>query len=290
MVEKMKKVSLIGERTALKKIIDTLKSTGNFQITFFKSNTTALSPEDTTLKTHYQTELNRVTNVLKYLKVNDKKVTITYSNLKEVTKKENQIQTLLAKFEKEKIDTTSLQTQINLNQTTIDNVQQSRDLPVPAKLLKATKNTFVLAGLISNHDFMRLTNDIDTQSFIYETYPTFNQNLLVVITGDTENYPIAETILDYHFTSFTNDNNFECTPQQQIDFLMEQNQVLLTDLNHQLANTRPTQDQIDLLKTYYDYLINEIDTLEILTSTIQTKYCFIVNGWIPAHTVNLQNR
>lgn len=282
MIEKMKKVSLVGERSALKKVIDTLKATGNFQITFYKSSTTPLSSADTLLKNDYNTELNRVSGVLNFLKANSKPIKLTYQELKQITKKQKQIEKLLCQFEKNKIDVTDLQTQINLNQTTIDNLEKFKALPIAANLLKSTKNTFVLAGLIAADDFKRFTNDIDTKDFIYETYPTDNKQLIVVITGDADNYPIAETIVDYNFTSFPTYYNFERTPLKQIEYLTEQNDNLASELTRIQQNNQPTTEQINLLKTYYDYLLNEIDTLEVLTSTIQTKYCFIVNGWIPA--------
>ena len=275
MIEKMKKVSLVGERTALKKVINTLKATGNFQITFYKSSTTPLSNQDALLKNQYTAELNRVSGILNYYKVNNKPLRLTYQDLKAVTKKQKQLETLLTKLEQAKIQATDLQTQINLNQSTIDNLQPFRDLPVPAHLLKSTKNAFVLAGRIAENDFTR---------FLYETYPTTGKKLLVVITGDAENHPIAETILDYNLIPFPSYYTFNRTPSAQITYLTTQNENLNAELNKVTQRNQPTTEQIELLKTYYDYLLNEIDTLEILTSTIQTKYCFVVNGWIPART------
>lgn len=282
MIEKMKKVSLVGERANLKKVIDTLKASGNFQITFYKSSTNPLSPADASLKNQYNAELNRVNSVLNFLQVNNKPLRLTYQALKNVVKKQKQIETLLAKYEKAKIDSTDLQTQINLNRTTMDSLQQFSALPIPANLLKSTKNAFVLAGLITANDFTRFTNDIDTKNFLYETYPTANKNLLVVMTGDADNHPIAETILDYNFIPFPGYYSFPRTPAAQIDYLNQQNQNLQAELAKIANKHQPTAEQIDLLKTYYDYLLNEIDTLEILAATIQTKYCFVVNGWIPA--------
>jgi len=286
MIEKMKKVSLVGERTALKKVINTLKATGNFQITFYKSNTTPLSSADTALKQQYNAELNRVNGVLNYLQVDNKKLALTYQDLKAITKKQKQLESLLTEFEQAKIKATDIQTQINLNQTTIDNLQKFYDLPIPANLLKSTKNAFVLAGLISATDFTRFTNDIDTKDFICETYPTTNKHLVVVMTGDIENQPIAETIFDYNLIQFPTYYNFERTPAAQIKFLQEQNQSLTNELTQHTAKHQPTTEQINLLKTYYDYCLDEIDTIEILSATIQTKYCFVVHGWIPARVAD----
>ncbi|MBO4726682.1 MAG: hypothetical protein J5598_03740 [Clostridia bacterium] len=286
MIEKAKKVALVGERTALKNVIDTLKATGNFQITFHKSSTNPLSNEDADLKKQYTNELNRVSGVLNYLKANNQAVNITYHNLKNVTKKQKQIENLLTEFEQAKIDATNLQTQINLNQNSIQALQKFRDLPVPAHLLKSTQNAFVLAGLISAADFTRFTNDIDTKDFIYETYPTTNKSLVVVMTGEIENQPIAETILDYNFTPFPSYYEFERTPLAQIDYLSQENLSLTNELTKQAQKYQPTAEQVELLKVYHDYLLNEIDTLEILGSTIQTKLCFVVHGWIPARIAN----
>ncbi|MCM1404019.1 MAG: hypothetical protein NC133_00720 [Prevotella sp.] len=282
----MKKVSLVGERTALKKVIDTLKATGNFQITFYKNSDTPLDADDQARKNDYTAELNRVTSALQYLQADSKPVDLTYQALKSVTKKQKQIETLLTKLEHAKIEATDLQTQINLNQTTITNLQKFRDLPIPAHLLKSTKTTFVLAGLIATADFTRFTNDIDTQDFIYETYPTTHNHLLVVIMGDLDNQPLAETILDYGLTPFPTYYSFERTPLQQIDYLSQQNQTLTEQLTENTRSHHPTLEQVNLLKTYYDYLLNEIDTLDILTATIQTKLCFVVHGWIPARSAD----
>ncbi len=286
MIEKMKKVSLVGERTALKKVINTLKASGNFQITFYKSNTTPLSSTDTALKQQYNAELNRVNGVLNYLQVDNKKLALTYQDLKAITKKQKQLESLLTEFEQAKIKATDIQTQINLNQTTIDNLQKFYDLPIPANLLKSTKNAFVLAGLIPANDFTRFTNDITTKDFIYETYPTANKHLIVIMTGDIENQPIAETIFDYNLIQFPTYYNFERTPAAQIKFLQEQNQSLTTELARHTAKHQPTTEEINLLKTYYDYCLDEIDTIEILSATIQTKYCFVVHGWIPARVAD----
>ena len=286
MIEKMKKVSLVGERSALKKIIDTLKASGNFQITFYKNSANPLSPEDTALKNQYTAELNRTSGIINYLHINNKTLNLNYQDLKSITKKHKQIETLLSRFEQVKIDSTDLQTQINLNQATIDNLQKFRDLPVPANLLKSTKNVFVLAGLISTADFIRFTNDIDTKDFLLETYPTSNKNLIVVLTGDAEQQPIAETILDYNFTIFPEHYHFECTPLEQINLLTKQNQTLTATLTKNHNSNQPTLEQINLLKIYHDYLLNEIDTIDILSATIQTKLCFVVHGWIPASATN----
>lgn len=284
MIAKMKKVSLVGERTALKKIIDTLKADGNFQITFYKNNNNALSPDEMALKNTYHNELKRVTNLLNYLQVDHHAFNLTYQALKNVTKKQAQIEALLTQLEQAKIETTDLQTQINLNQTTITELEKFRDLPFAAHLLKPTKNTFLLAGLLSAANFARFTNDIDTKDFIYETYPTAHKNLLVVMTGDIEQQPIAETIFSYGLTQFPTHYTFECTPLAQIESLAQQNKNLENTITKIIQNNRLTTDQINLLKTYHDYLLNEIDTCEILTATIQTKLCFVIHGWIPART------
>lgn len=282
MIAKMKKVSLVGERTALKELIDVLKASGNFQITFYKNGNNPLSPDDAALKREYQTELNRVTNVLNYLQADNKTFPLTYQALKNVAKKPKPIQSLLTQLEKAKIDTTDLQTQINLNNTTIASLQKFRDLPVPAHLIKPTKHTFVLAGRMSATNFARFTNDIGTDDFIHETYPTDHNDLVVVLMGDVEKQPLAEAILNYGWTPFPSYYHFERTPQAQIEYLTQQNKNLSTSLTKTIQANRPTNDQIVLLKTYHDYLLNEIDTLDILSATIQTKLCFVVHGWIPA--------
>lgn len=286
MIERMKKVSLVGERPALKQVIDGLKANGNFQITFYKNNGTPLTPNDTILKNDYQTQLNRVTNVLNFLHADNKTFNITYQDLKKIAKQQKTIETILTQIEQNKIEINDLQSQIKLNQNTIDNLQPYRDLPISANLLKPTPNTFVIAGLMSALDFNRFSNDIDTQDFICETYLTNHKNLLVVIVGEHEKQPIAETIYSYNLVPFPAQYNFDTTPSAQIELLTQQNQALTTTLNQIQKRNQLTTSQLNLLKTYHDYLLNEIDTLEILSATIQTERCFVIHGWIPARTAN----
>lgn len=281
MIARMKKVSLIGERTALKDVIDTLKATGNFQITFYKSTGTDLDPADLQAKQTLTNQINTISGVLTYLNADSKTLAMTYRDLKGVAKKQAKIDKLVAKLEDDRLQTNNLKSQIAHNQSNIDALTPFAELPIAANLLKNTRSAFVLAGIMSARNLTRFQNDIDTKDFICETYPTAHGELIVVLTGDLENLPIANTILDYEFRAFPANQTFPCTPKEQIAKLTAENQTLTAQITALHQKHQPTVADINLLKTYYDYLLNELDTLEILTATIQTKSCFVVHGWIP---------
>lgn len=281
MITRMKKVSLIGERSALKKVIDTLKATGNFQITFYKSTGTDLDSADRQTKQDLTSQLNTVNGVLTYLNANSKMLTMSYHDLKNVVKKQNKIDKLITKLEDARRQTNELKSQIAHNQAAIEALTPFAALPIAANLLKNTRSVFVLAGIMTAHNFTRFQNDIDTKDFLCETYPAKHGAVLVVLTGDLENLPIANTILDYEFKPFPADQTFPCTPQEQITKLTAANQTLQSKIATLNQKNQPTPDDVNLLKTYHDYLLNELDTLSILTATIQTKSCFVVHGWIP---------
>lgn len=281
MIARMKKVSLMGARTDLKKVIDTLKATGSFQITFYKSTGTDLDAADLATKNQLTTRLSTVGGLLNYLKADHKTLTMTYADLQKVVKKQAKLDKIINRLEQAKIRTTELQSTKNHNLDTIVTLTPFAALPITADLLHHTRRTFVLAGLLSARDLTRFQNDLNTTDFIIETYPAAHGNVIVVMTGDLENLPIAETILDYDFTPFPANQTFPRTPQAQIDYLTAQNAALDAQIAAVTKQAQITNADLNLLKTYYDYLLNELDTLAILSATIQTKTCFVVHGWLP---------
>lgn len=282
MLTKMQKVTLVGEKANLKKVIDTLKATGNFLITFYKTTGNELPPDAAIRKTQLTQDLNTVSALLNYLKADTKPLTMTYTALQRVTKQQKKIDQLITRLTATKNTVAELNRQMQVNQTAIERLQPFAELPIAASLLHHTRSVFVLAGSMTARDFTRFQNDIGTQNFLCETYPARHQKLLVVLTGDQENLPLATAINDYGWLPFPEHQTFNCTPAEQIAYLTQTNQTLTQQIKTLQDKNRPTAAQINWLKTYHDYLLNELDTLAILTATIQTKTCFVVHGWLPA--------
>ena len=282
MLAKMQKVTLVGERANLKKVIDTLKATGNFQITFHKATGNELPPAEAIQKTQLTQDLNTVSSLLNYFKVDNKPLTLSYAELQRVTKQQKKIDQLLTRLTTTKNSIAELNRQQQANQATIEQLLPFAELPIAASLLHHTRSAFVLAGSMLPTDFARFQNDIGTNDFLCETYPTRHKKVLVVLTGDQENLPIATAIYDYGWTPFPEHQNFNRTPAEQIEKLTKTNQTIAEQIKTLQAKNQPTPAQINLLKIYHDYLLNELDTLSILTATIQTKSCFVVHGWLPA--------
>lgn len=285
MIAKMKKVTLYGERPHLKKVIDTLKTTGSFQITFYKTQGTEPNPADVATRAKLQEQLNRVNSVLSYAQIDTKPITLTYQDLQNITKKQKAIDQLLDRLETAKLDAANLTQQINQSQRQIEQLQPFIDLPVDTAWLKTTQRVFVLAGRLHNHDWQRFLNDLGNKDFVAESYPTGKQHVLAVLTGALENLPIAETIEDYGWLPFPDNLAGTGTPRQQIDRLTTQCQAYQAKLTDLTKQRRLNREQSALLKIYHDYLTNELDTLDLLTATIQTKTCFVVHGWLPAKAV-----
>lgn len=282
MLAKMQKVTLVGERTNLKKVIDALKATGNFQITFYKSTGNQLPPDEAIRKTQLTQDLNTVSGLLTYLKADTKPLTMTYAELQRVTKQQKKIDQLITKLTATKNAVADLNHQVQSAQTTIEQLQPFAELPIAASLLHHTRSAFVLAGSMAPTDFSRFQNDLGTNDFLCETYPTRHKKLLVVLTGEQTNLPLATAIYDYGWTPFPEQYTFNRTPAAQIAHLTRTQQELAEQIKTLQTKNQPTAAQINLLKTYHDYLLNELDTLSILTATIQTKTCFVVHGWLPA--------
>jgi V/A-type H+-transporting ATPase subunit I len=305
-IAQMKKVSLTGDKANLKKIIDTIKQTGDFQITFYKNAGADISAEDTALRTKMTTQIADIKNALSFAKTAetdylrlsksqgikvdtnnrglwDNKTAMTYNEIKATAKREKTVADLVAGLENNGNELTDLHTRIAKNNEIMSAISKYITLPVPANLLRNTKHSFTLCGIMPKTEFDRYKNDIEIDKFIADSYPARNDAVCVVVSGDIDELPIADAIYNYKFESFPQ-YSFDRTPAKQIEHLTAENETLNKQIYKVLKSSQITPDEVALLKTYYDYLLNELDNFEILTATMQTKKCFILNGWIPARS------
>ncbi|MDR1917711.1 MAG: V-type ATP synthase subunit I [Christensenellaceae bacterium] len=303
-IAQMKKVSLLGNKSDLKKVIDTIKQSGEFQITFYKNAGADISAEDTAARTKMTTQISNIKNILAFAKnaeqeylrssklyeikiekdnraIWDKITPMTYNEIKNTAKKETAVTGLLERLERQQTELNGLRSKITKNRETISAISKYYALPLSANLIKNTKYSFTLCGVMPETEFLRYKNDIDITNFVTESFPSKNGYVCVVVTGDIDELPVADAIYNYKFESFPS-ISFDKTPAKQMTFLSAENDNLEIQIYKTLKNSQIKPDEVQILKTYYDYLLNELDTFEILTATMQTKKCFIVNGWIPA--------
>jgi V/A-type H+-transporting ATPase subunit I len=291
MLAKMKKVSLIGDRKELKNTVELLKAYGEFQITFYKNGGVELHPADDAARAKMTNELNSIRNMLAFAKACDDKTikrnwdsvtVLPYSEIKKAAKKEKEVINFTNSLERLQIELNDARARLTKNCEMISGLSRYTELPIAMSLLKNTKHTFTLCGIIAETEFARYKNDIDTSDWTIETYPVKKDCTCVVISGDIEQLSIADAIYNYGFTEC----QYKCerTAQEEIDYLRKENETNEDKIKDITKKCQLSQENISLLKLYYDYLLNELDTYEILTSVMQTRECFIVNGWITARS------
>jgi V/A-type H+-transporting ATPase subunit I len=304
MIAEMKKVTLTGNKTDLKKVIDTIKQLGNFQITFYKDAGADISPEDAAVRTEMTNRLNGVKAALAFAKaaesdylrlckrqgVRAEKISggawdtvtaMSYGEMKVINKRGKAVAELVSKLEAIQNELNVLRAKITQNTETILAMRKYAALPIPADLIKNTKHCFTLCGIMPESEFARYKNDIEMDKFACESYPAPNDSVCAVVAGDIDELPIADAIYNYKFEPFPA-VSFGRTPAKQIEFLQKENDNTENEIYKVLKKAQIPAEDIAQLKTYYDYLLNELDNFEILTATMQTKKCFILNGWIPA--------
>ncbi|MDR0383802.1 MAG: hypothetical protein LBH47_00545 [Christensenellaceae bacterium] len=276
----MKKVSISGLKKDLRKVVENLKSTANFQIVFYKNQNEPLSKSDLESKAKFQTQLNSVKNALEFVHADTSAVSISYDQLRKISKKEARIIKLTDKLRQTEGKINSLGDQMDKNQATITSLKPYTLLPVPLSLTKNTKHTFTLCGVMPQKQWKKYKTDINLSNYHYEVFPSVNDNVCVIVTGNIDEIEIANAITEYKFEPCPFD--FNRTPAEEITFLTGQNTDMKSRYEELNKHRRIKSDEVKLLKIYYDYLVNELDTLTILSNAMQTKDCFLLSGWIPA--------
>jgi V/A-type H+-transporting ATPase subunit I len=312
MILQMKKASFVGAKDELKGLIETLKSTGMFEMSFFKKTKTELDSRDNEMRDHYNSVHARVKSALTfaarsfdeyktacktYMKSNpnsgyvnkklkkDKAVwnsisNLTYDELKNVRDSEGLAMELVADLEKQSIKLNDIKNQITRNTELVKDLKPYLNLPMDFDSLRDTKNAFILVGIIPSNQLKKFKGDIDTSKFSVAEYPSSPNKICAIITGHHDDYPIANAIFGYQFerAKFA----FNQTPSEKVQTLSEVNVALDIEKLSTLQKSLLSSKQIELLKHYYDYIANELDTFELQASTLQTQKYYVLNGWIIA--------
>ena len=315
MIAKLRKANIVGHKSELRSVIEVLKSTGNFELINFRRTSNESNAKDNENRDRLVSLQGRTRSVItfaknsasefqsayKVYKRNNKNSTfiaeelknakkdkavwneineITYDALKSASGNADVVNNLIENLETIAARLREIKSAIGKNTETIRDLKPYITLPSDFDRLQDTEHTHILCGIMPANQLERFRGDLDLAKVVIAEYPAGTTKTVVVVTCLHEDAAIANTIYGYGFERcrFRYDQN----AIDKIQTLHELNISLDFEYLTVLKKAIISCEDIRLLKTYYDYLTNEIDTFELQSGALQTERCYILTGWFPA--------
>ena len=288
MILPMKQVSIMARKNELKTVIDTLKESVSFEMTLLsKFETPPENVVDVEYRDYLMSMFARVRSAIEFIKKNSDKNKVwtkvselEYGDLQNVS--EDIMLDLLERMEKISGRQTEIDSAIEKNNDSIAEFRPYENLPMKFSLLQNTKNIFVLCGIIPTGNFVRFRKKTKLDDIFIEKFDAGAGKSCVVIVGHRDNYEAIADILNYRFERCHFDS--DKTAAEVIYDLEMQNMRLSSerDYNTLIGQYSVTDTKIQSLKTYHDYLANELNTYDIIGRTASTAKYYVAHGWIVA--------
>jgi len=120
--------------------------------------------------------------------------------------------------------------------------------------------------------------DFGSTKINIQCFPSGKTNRVVVVTAHRDDAEIANVIHSYDFVPcryiFA-----KTAPDMIADLKCE-----IVDLSSKRVRlskaTQLNPEQDKALKYYYDYICNEVDTIDLAATTLQTERYYVLNGWV----------
>ncbi|MCL2587331.1 MAG: hypothetical protein FWE31_03790 [Firmicutes bacterium] len=280
----LRKISIRGSLEELRAVIEELKSTQAFELSSFKRGKS--EDVESPVLEHYTTLLARINHVLEYSKsVDDKKnsrnysriETLAFDQLKALGKKDGEVLRLIEAKEKLAARASGIKSSIAKHKETIQQLHAFDKFDLKWNKLAPTKSSYILYGIIPTPQLEKFREDFDLSEV-----NIFSQNngdeMGVILIGHKSDQVLVDTIYDYQFRQAQ--FQFDTTPAGQIDALKADIEKLEKDAEQVRVASVLTSAEIKMLKEYYDYAANELDTENILAGTLKSKDYYILNGWV----------
>ena len=318
MIVEMKKITLIGLKSDLKGVIDALKGTSAFERSDFKKHSKEQNA-DTTARDNLSALLARAKAAIEFdrkcradfvyaykrhvkshsgnaedfkAEYDLKRVKakppefdeVRYSELLDTAGRENEVLNIIESLENASEKLHDIKTSLAKNKAHIAELKPYLNLNVNFNLLHNTDKTFILAGIIPRillekfKSDLKFKSDINSDAVIIEEFDAPDNKAAVVCIGNEDDYYLVNSIFDYKFERCK--FNHAATAKEKTAELEEENAKLYGGNIKLLYDTCLSSESLKLLKLYHDYLNNELETEEVMHSTLKTKDSYILNGWI----------
>jgi len=267
------KASFVGARGDLNKVIQALKTTASFQKTIYKK---ADRSEGAINNDEYDRLMNlqrRIKNVIDFAKVNCGTV-----DCDGVCKSEVEVMPVIKRVEQLQHEFHHIENTIKYNEDTIRELKEYIHLPVAFNMLESTKSVIILCGIMPIKKYGQFVRDFSQIKFNLQTFPSGKTNKCVVITCHRDEQEISDVIHSYDFIPCR--FKFDVNAASKIKLLEKQNQELVARREQATSEACLNETEATVVKSYFDYISLEIDTMDLVATTLQTQKYYVLNGWI----------
>jgi len=267
------KASFAGNKKDLNRVIKGLKETASFQKTIYKKADRTEQAIDCDEYDRFVNLEKRLKNALNFAKIKDFDAT-DFVN----APPHDEVIEIVKKLELLQGDLLHIENTLKYNEDTIRELHEYANLPIPFNMVESTRSVSILCGVMPVKKFGQFERDFNNQNFHIESFPSGKTNRVVVVTSHKDHSAIADVIHSYDFIPcrFT----FDTTALKQIAILEKNNIELKARREQDFEQSHLYTEEATMLKSYYNFVVDEIDTMDLIATTLQTQKYYVLNGWI----------
>jgi V/A-type H+-transporting ATPase subunit I len=274
------KTSIIGDKRNLTEVIEILKSTGAFQMTEYPK--TAAQDENPAPEKfdRLMTLKHRLEHVCELAKIRETKNSVTFDELKVFANYEKPAMEIVKSVEHSSNEIHAIDAIITRNSANLREIYAYKGMPIPFNMLDETKSTVNFCGIMPREKYKQFVRDFKFGEDCLSAFASGKQNMAVVLVAHHDDAPIAEAIYTYDFSPCP--FRYDHTALEMLEILHNENQELHAKIAELRRKIKLNIEEERIIKNFYDYISNEIDTTTRTLDTLQTQKYFVINGWVVA--------
>jgi V/A-type H+-transporting ATPase subunit I len=276
------KASFIGSKSDLKSVLETLKSLACFEMTKYEKFVST----DNEKYNELLAVKKRIENAIDISGILlEGREQVEYSELEKFAEYKDQALTVVAAIEELQLQINQSITKIQKNNDALRGLKDYINLPVAFSKVQSSVYTEIFCGIMPTVKYHKFLRDFSHTDMNILAYPCGKVNQIVVVTTHKADSAVANVIHSYDFVpcSFSYDK----TAAEMIEVLKKENETLNETIAQLREKIKPVPDDMRALKSYYDFICNEADTLSLIADTVQTQRYYVLNGWVTMESQNL---
>jgi V/A-type H+-transporting ATPase subunit I len=275
------RANFVGAKESLSEVLDLLKSTGSFQMTRYQKVAHNDEMIDQEKFDNYTVLLRRLERacVLGKVKAGDK-TEVGYYDFKKFGTTERLAMDIVKKIEQDEHEIAHLDGEIQKHKNAIRDIKEYFNLPVAFDKIKDTSYTKVHLGIMPTKKLEQFMRDFDLKKMGIKNYKSGKFNQIVILTSHKDDAEIAEVIHAYNFVNCRFAYSNDAITQSKI--LQDELLVMIKKRKKVLESMPVGVQEAEILKSFHDYISNEIDTMDLTAGALQTQKYYVLNGWVIA--------
>ena len=274
------RANFVGNKSNLNDAISILKSTGAFHMTHYKKG---LRHEEAVNQDKYEkfgAIKRRLEHAINLAKVRPTKTEIEPDDLKAFAGYEHNALEIVKELEDTEREINQIDQKITQNRETIRGLREYYGLPVPFSTFENTQYVVNYCGIMPTLKLELFLRDVNTENMNVETYPYGKYKKIVILTAHKDDAPVAEVIFSYDFEPCK--YKFTLNAVDTVKNLTAEIANLKVEREQSVSAYKLAPQEEITLKSYFDFVTGELDTMDLTADTLQTQKYFVISGWITA--------